>query len=243
MKTYEAAMILRSMISSTTNKDQLNCLRPVAIEICEIMQDASDPVKKHTVIPDNIEETIIDFADSIQCSEYGFDVLKKLYAECGAEIFEVRGNTRARRTMIALPFDGVQYTIDSHIATKVNRPLCSDVIASPLKYLMPELRNLEMMVSRHHDLIKAAYEYTKDKTGGDIWVLSGGGSELQAFFGNETGYLGILYLSSKLQDIVDENIVYKLVPEKKGTNLFDDLQNSNIEIDKIWDNVDIPEIN
>jgi len=50
------------------------------------------------------------------------------------------------------------------------------------------------LIERHHDMIKSIYDYLKMKVEGDLWVLSGGGSQLQAFFTNKTGYLGILYL-------------------------------------------------
>ena len=46
------------------------------------------------------------------------------------------------------------------------------------------------------------YDYCVNLDVGDIWILSGGGSQLQAFFGNHTGYLAILYLD--MEDINEE---------------------------------------
>lgn len=47
----------------------------------------------------------------------------------------------------------------------------------------------------YHEKIKFIYDFLVAKNIGDIWVMSGGGMQIQAFFGNSTGYLGILYLN------------------------------------------------
>jgi hypothetical protein len=62
-----------------------------------------------------------------------------------------------------------------------------------------------MMINRHHAQIKAVYNHLIQNFGeelGDVWVMCGGGGQLQAFFGNRTGYLGILYLT--LEDMDDQ---------------------------------------
>jgi hypothetical protein len=52
----------------------------------------------------------------------------------------------------------------------------------------------ELMIRRNHDVIKKVYEHCTALDKGDIWVLSGCGTQLQAFFGCSNGYLAILYL-------------------------------------------------
>ena len=54
---------------------------------------------------------------------------------------------------------------------------------------------------RYHPLIKRVYNAILEQLPqvGDIWVMSGGGMQLQAFFGNKNGYLGILYFGMEKQ--------------------------------------------
>ena len=53
----------------------------------------------------------------------------------------------------------------------------------------------------YHPLIKRVYNAILEQLPqvGDIWVMSGGGMQLQAFFGNKNGYLGILYFGMEKQ--------------------------------------------
>lgn len=97
------------------------------------------------------------------------------------------------------------------------------------------------MIERHHTIIKAVYDYLRSNVEGELWVMSGGGAQLQAFFTNSTGYLGILYL-----DLIDDlwgtspdylkacgNELFTLVPNFKRNNvLFKDMAIQGVKVRK-----------
>lgn len=127
----------------------------------------------------------------------GFEFYKKLYKEYGLDIQETKGNTWHGKTMYTAEHDGVPYAVDDHGYYE------REGDDSSLKHV---IRHRELIIKRYHPLIKKAYEYCVSLDIGDIWVMCGGGSQLQAFFGNKSGYLGILYLG--MEDQKDEESEY-----------------------------------
>jgi len=57
------------------------------------------------------------------------------------------------------------------------------------------INHFKLAYQRHHNIIKEVYELCSSLYNEDIWVMMGGGMQIQAFFGNSSGYIGILYLS------------------------------------------------
>jgi hypothetical protein len=57
------------------------------------------------------------------------------------------------------------------------------------------IKGREVIIERHHEMVKKSYEYCKNLNIGDIWCMIGGGSNHSIYFGNETGYLAELHLS------------------------------------------------
>lgn len=135
--------------------------------------------------------------------------LKKQFAEVGVKVVEPKGVTKCGdRTNLAVIHDGIQYVMyhmKSHHFFGDNQH--SSVSSQAKKY--------EEIVKRHHKLIKEVHGYIQKKYQGDLWVMSGGGAQLQAFFGNETGYLAILYLD---MENPDENDMLEDIG-RKGVNL------------------------
>jgi hypothetical protein len=120
--------------------------------------------------------------------------LVEAYREYGLEVTAPKGNCWFGKTMVCTEHDGVPYCMDGHS----NGDYAHGV------------RHRQLIIERHHERIKSVYEYCKALGVGDIWVLSGGGGQLQAFFGNNTGYLAILYLDmenlaeqDELEDYLD----------------------------------------
>lgn len=105
--------------------------------------------------------------------------LVALYAQHGLAVTAPKGGAWHTRTMVCAEHDGVPYCMDAH--------------GNPDR-AGHGVRHRALMIARHHAKIRAVYEYCAALGVGDIWVLSGGGAQLQAFFGNSTGYLAILYL-------------------------------------------------
>lgn len=102
------------------------------------------------------------------------------------DIVEVKGNSRFGKHMHAIWHDGVQYSIDYHGNMDKND---NPDIEHSVKHLKIML-NSEV----YHQKIKKIYDYLMGLNIGDIWVMSGGGCQIQAFFGNKNGYVAILYL-------------------------------------------------
>lgn len=95
------------------------------------------------------------------------------------EISEAKGCSR-HSEMIAINKEGIQFTIQ--VSDEKN-------MLEDIEYLNIMLENKEYL-----NKIKSIYFYLKELSIGDIWVMVGGGSQIQAFFGNSKGYIAILYL-------------------------------------------------
>lgn len=117
--------------------------------------------------------------------------LVSAYAKHGLIVERPKGGSWHSKTMMAAPHDGVQYCVDNH---------GHHLKAGREDSILHGIWHREQLIKRHHAMIKTIYEYCVALEVGDIWVLCSGGAQLQAFFGNKTGYLAILYL-----DMEDEN--------------------------------------
>jgi hypothetical protein len=106
------------------------------------------------------------------------DQLPALYAAQGFKVTELKGKCSFDETAFAYWYDGVQYAMDSHGKEDVTH----------------STNHLKLILERHHSVVKQVYDYCVALNVGDIWALTGGGCQLQVFFGNSTGYLAILYL-------------------------------------------------
>jgi hypothetical protein len=102
--------------------------------------------------------------------------LPALYDAEGVRVTTARGTRH--KTMVAYWHDGVQYTMDDHGKLDVRH----------------STSHLKLVIARHHSVVKEVYDYCTSLGVGDIWAMTGGGCQLQVFFGNSTGYLAILYL-------------------------------------------------
>ncbi len=108
-----------------------------------------------------------------------------MYRDYGLEVEVPKGRCGFSRNMMCAPHDGVPYCVDDH------GHFFDDKNDFSLKH---GIYHRELMIRRNHEVIKKVYEHCTTLDKGDIWVLSGGGSQLQAFFGCSNGYLAILYL-------------------------------------------------
>lgn len=102
------------------------------------------------------------------------------------DITEVKGNSSFGKDMYAIWHDGVQYAINYHGHTDKKGNPDIDHKVSHLKTII----NSDI----YHQKIKKIYNYLMSLNIGDIWVMVGGGMQIQTFFGNKTGYVAILYL-------------------------------------------------
>lgn len=115
-----------------------------------------------------------------------YDDRVEMYRKFGLEVTIPKGRCGFSENLMCAPYDGVPYCIDDHGNFFKN---CDD------RSILKGIRHREMMIERHHEQIKQVYEHCTSLDRGDIWVLCGGGAQMQAFFGCSNGYLAILYLS------------------------------------------------
>lgn len=109
----------------------------------------------------------------------------KAFAINGIEAKPVDGARNFMKRSSRIDYDGVQYCIAFH----------SNNFEQNIKSISHSLDHFYQTKERHHHLVKAIYQHlTENSKLGHIWAMMGGGSQIQVFFGNESGYLGILYL-------------------------------------------------
>lgn len=80
---------------------------------------------------------------------------------------------------------------------------------------------------RYYEPVKAVYDYCETIAEGPLWTLCGGGAQLQQFYGDDNGYLCILYLGME-NDENDTNII-GFVPQSKYKSKFKNFKISEIK--------------
>jgi CHAT domain-containing protein len=82
------------------------------------------------------------------------------------------------------------------------------------KEIVQDVQEINTTIKRYDYLIKPIAEILKNNGVENLWIMCGGGSQRQIFFGNENGYIGILYLDMK-QSKSNSN-KYRIVTQGKG---------------------------
>lgn len=119
-----------------------------------------------------------------------YEINQKLYASVGLAVEPMEGGCWFSDSAVAINHGGVQYSLNIH-----NKE--GDAPEKLQVKLEKEKDDFQLVIANFHDFVREIYDYLQSKNVGKIWALSGGGSQLQIFFGNETGYLAILYLFEK----------------------------------------------
>lgn len=136
-----------------------------------------------------------------------FEQAKEMFSKEGMEVTKpVNFRKEGDRDTVCVIYDGVPYHMYLMRSSLVHEERNQQKVKE-------EITEFEMLKERHHDLIKKIYEkICQIPDIGDVWVLSGGGAQLQAFFGNNKGYLGILYFD--LKNKKKSNDIYTFVTER-----------------------------
>lgn len=154
------------------------------------------------------------------------------YRQYGLDV-EVSKGPRPYSFSVTHHHDGVPYAL-YHNQAQVGKFDTSKVHHN-MEHILP-------LIERHHAMIKGVYDHLKAQVEGELWVLSGGGAQLQAFFTNNTGYLGILYLDmvnlreqTRLSDSgllkASGNESFTLTPNFSHNNiLFKDMKVSGVRV-------------
>jgi hypothetical protein len=89
--------------------------------------------------------------------------------------------------------DGVPYAFDD-LGNINNKEEPEKVLRTRIEN---SIKDRNVIIERHHEIIKQTYDYCKNLNIGEIWCMVGGGSNYSIYFGNDTGYLAELHLSPK----------------------------------------------
>lgn len=99
--------------------------------------------------------------------------------------------------------------------------------------------NSDEFIERYHSVIKRLYlEIKKLPNMKKLWVMEGGGMQHQAFFGNERGYIGILYLGMKGEK-EKENVFTFTLERKELDNIMKNWKIEGIKVrtyKSVWGN-------
>ena len=92
-----------------------------------------------------------------------------------------------------------------------------------------EIFKLTETLKRHYDKVKAVYDFCETFAEGPLWTMSGGGMQLQQFYGDDNGYICILHLD--MEDEPDDSDIFTIVVQaKKYNKKFKDFKYPGIEV-------------
>lgn len=145
----------------------------------------------------------------------------------------VMGATSSLKKGSAINYDGVQYAICFHY----------DDLERKEYFISHGVSHFEQIKARHHEKIKSVYDFMMESQDikHPIWVMIGGKAEIQAFFGNEDGYIAILYLD--YDDYNDygyknkgiKNKFTMITQNRVNDFIFEDFKNPKIKVVKSRD--------
>ncbi len=149
----------------------------------------------------------------------GIDEVETKFKERGLETTKTKGVGRERdRDTTCIIHDDIPY----HISIMKGKDSRTD------KKFDYKVEQHHLNIKKYHDIVKPLFYKIKELTGSEnLWVMEGGGGQVQMFFGDENGYIAILYL-----DMRDEN---------KQSRIYT-LQINGAKNDKYFDGVEIPGI-
>ena len=107
------------------------------------------------------------------------------YLDFGLHVEPIKGSAWHTQSMVAVNHDGIQYGLDDRGRYALDNDKNS---------IEHAIMHFKLMSSHYHNRIKAIHDHIMTKTSEPIWVLAGGGYQMQASFGNKNGYIATLAL-------------------------------------------------
>jgi len=109
----------------------------------------------------------------------------EMWAKYGLEVSVPAGRCDFSDSMMLAEHNGIPYCVDEH------SHLLKDGSDRDIHRL---ISHRQMMIDCYHEKIKSVYNHCLSLDKGPVWVMVGGGAQVQAFFGYDQGYFAILYL-------------------------------------------------
>jgi hypothetical protein len=107
------------------------------------------------------------------------------YKDFGISAEHVKGAAWHFDSMVAVNHNGIQYVLD-------DRGLYfKDKETNSIEHT---IKHFKLISTHYEDRVKSIYNHLQSNTEQPIWVLAGGGYQIQASFGNEEGYIATLML-------------------------------------------------
>lgn len=189
-------------------------------------EDLKNPIDSYfKAIHEKIKEEEIKY----QLKQEDIDIFKKY----GINPQPVNGASSSLKRASSINYSGVHYAICFH----------NDDIIEKEESISRGVSHFEQVKKRHHEKVKSVYDFliASDEVKHPVWVMMGGKAEIQAFFGNEDGYIAILYLDfDENNDYGYKNNKkknkYTMIPQKRHYDfIFEDLKNTEINVVKSRD--------
>lgn len=107
------------------------------------------------------------------------------YSDFGIVAEPVKGGAWHTQSMVAVYHGGIQYGLD-------DRGRYAD--ENDKNSIEHAIKHFKLLSTHYQDRVKTIHNHLVTKTTDPIWVLAGGGYQLQASFGNKDGYIATLCL-------------------------------------------------
>lgn len=164
------------------------------------MRKMLNPTQKSNLPLENIVELVNVLGDAIKKREEenepkdgGYEEAKAMFEKEGLVIQKPVGiGKEGDRDSVCTVHDEIPYHMYLMKSSRMNG-------IRKQKKVKEEVEEYRDLVDKYHPLIKKVYNALQEQIPGldDLWVLSGGGAQHQAFFGSNGRYIGILYLGMK----------------------------------------------
>lgn len=153
-------------------------------------------IKKSTIPLENVKHTVdalfkINQArkDAKKVKDGGIDEVNTKLEEKGLKTVAAKGlGKEGNRDTACIMHDGIPY----HISFMKRDGERSD------ETFDEKVSEHHKNIKKYHKIVKPLFYRIKELANAEnLWVMEGGGSQVQMFFGDERGYIGILYLGMR----------------------------------------------
>jgi hypothetical protein len=194
---YHHAMFYRKKdflnLKFEDNKHYRNPIIESREKLGETKYESNLPLEILQETADALIASIRKRLDDSKPKDGGFEEAKAMFEKEGIEVQKPVGiGKESDRDTVCTLYDGIPY----HMYLMKSSSHRGKREQAEVKKEVEEFREL---VDKYHPLIKRVFIALKKQFDGldDLWVLSGGGMQLQAFFGSNGKYICILYLGLK----------------------------------------------
>lgn len=151
------------------------------------------PIEKLEFLAKSLIESVKKRREESEPKDGGFDEAKAMFEKEGLVIERPIGlRKEGDRDTCCVVHDGIRYHIYLMKSNSHHGMRTQDSAKE-------EANDLRGLIEKYHSVVKLIHDKMKAELPGmeNLWVMEGGGMQHQAFFGNENGYIAILYLGMK----------------------------------------------